>query len=105
MEESWVTSRGVLTAMKDYSQIEEVLNKQNISPIDQEMMREFFRSFSFTKRQQLMGIFLGFPEEIALFIDLLKKKIEFTKNPTEELSKEILDLEGGEIKKLMSELQ
>ncbi|OIP64395.1 hypothetical protein AUK15_03315 [Candidatus Nomurabacteria bacterium CG2_30_43_9] len=62
-------------------------------------------SFSFTKRQQLVEIFLGFPEKNSLFIDLLKKKIEFEKNPTETLSAEILKIEDKEIKKLMNELK
>jgi len=50
-------------------------------------------------------IFLGFPEKNSLFIDLLKKKIEFEKNPTETLSAEILKIEDKEIKKLMNELK
>lgn len=91
--------------MKDYRQIQEVLDRQNIAHGDQEIIRDFLGSFSFTKRQQLMGIFLGYPEKVSLFIDLLKKKIEFNKNPTEVLSSEILDLESVEIKKLMSEMK
>lgn len=91
--------------MKDYGQIEEVLNKRNISREDQEIIRNFLLSFSFTKRQQLMGIILGFPDKIGIFVDLIKKKIEFQKNPTEELSAEILEIEDKEIKNLMSELK
>ncbi|HBB43972.1 MAG: hypothetical protein UW27_C0010G0025 [Parcubacteria group bacterium GW2011_GWA1_44_13] len=91
--------------MKDYSQIEEVLNKQNIPHSDQEIIKNFFASFSFTKRQQLMGILLGFPEKAGLFVGLLKKKIEFEKNPTEALSAEILEIEEREIRNLMSELK
>lgn len=91
--------------MKDYSQIEEVLNERNISREDQEIVRNFLMAFSFTKRQQLMGIILGFPDKIGIFVDLIKKKIEFQKNPTEELSAEILEVEDMEIKNLMSELK
>lgn len=91
--------------MKDYSQIQEVLDKQNIAHSDQEIVRGFLGSFSFTKRQQLMGIFLGYPEKITFFVDLLKKKVEFQKNPTEALSAEILEIENKEIKNLMSILQ
>lgn len=91
--------------MKDYGQIEEVLNAQNIAREDQEILRIFLSSFSFEKRQQLMGIILGFPEKIGFFVDLIKKKIEFQKNPTEELSAEILEIEEKEIKNLMSELK
>lgn len=91
--------------MKDYSQIEEVLNERNISHEDQEIIRNFLLSFSFTKRQQLTGIILGFPDKIGIFVDLIKKKIEFQKNPTDALSEEILEIEGREIKNLMSELK
>lgn len=95
----------VFAVMKDYSQIREILEKQNIPTVDQEMVRDFLSSFSFTKRQQLMGIFVGFPEKISLFIDLLKKKVEFANNPIEALSAEILEMENGEIKNLMNELK
>lgn len=90
--------------MKDYSQLQEVLNKQNITQGDQEIVRDFLSSFSFDKRQQLMGVFMGHTDKIALFVDLLKKKVEFQKKPTEELAAEILDLENKEIKNLMEEL-
>lgn len=91
--------------MKEYSQIQEVLEMQNIARDDQEVVKNFLLSFSFPKRQQLMGILLGYPGNVGLFIDLLKKKIEFQKNPTETLSKEILEIEEKEIKKLMKELE
>ncbi|MFA5997599.1 MAG: hypothetical protein WC791_03895 [Candidatus Paceibacterota bacterium] len=90
--------------MIDYSQVEEVLNAQNVSQADQELVRKFFSSFSFEKRQQLMGIFLGHSDKIALFINLLKLKVEFHKKPTEELAAEIFAIEEGEIKSLMKEL-
>jgi hypothetical protein len=90
--------------MKDYSEVEEVLNAQNIPQADQELVRQFLSSFSFPKRQQLMGIFLGHSDKIVFFINLLKLKIEFHKKPTEELSAEIYAIEEGEIKSLMKEL-
>lgn len=91
--------------MKDYSELEEVLKQKGISNDDQEFLKKFLLSFSFPKRQQLMGIFLGFPEKIALYLEVLKKKAEFEKTPTEALSVEILELENSEINRLMSELQ
>lgn len=90
--------------MKDYSQVEEVLKAQNISKADQELVRQFLSLFAFPKRQQLMGILLGHSDKIALFINLLKLKIEFHKKPTEELAAEIFAIEEGEIKSLMKEL-
>lgn len=91
--------------MKDYSQVQEVLVDQNIPLDDQEVIKNFLRAFSYTKRQQLIGIFLGYPDKINLFVGLIKKKTDFSKNPTEELSAEILDIENSEIKKLISELK
>lgn len=94
-----------LLIMKDYSQIQEALEKQNIQQDDQKIVKDFLASFSFTKRQQLMGIFLGFPEKISLFVSLLKKKTEFQKNPTEALAAEILTIEEEMMNSLMKELQ
>ena len=91
--------------MIDYTEIEKVLDSRNITPDDKKIIKDFLVSFSFTKRQQLMEIFLGHPEKIQLFVDLLKKKIKFAKKPTEALSAEILESEASEIKKLMKELE
>ena len=52
-----------------------------------------------------MRIFLGFPERISLFADLLKKKVEFAKNPTESLAGEILEMESKEMQDLMKEVE
>lgn len=90
--------------MKDWSEIKNVLDNQNISSEDQQLIRDFLMSSSFQKRQQLMGIFLGFPEKIILFTDLLKKKVTFAKNPTKDSAKEILDLESKEMQDLMKEI-
>lgn len=91
--------------MKDWNELKNVLDDQNISSEDQQLVCDFLSPFSFQKRQQLMGIFLGFPEKISLFADLLKKKVEFAKNPTEALAGEILDLESKEMHDLMKEVE
>ena len=90
--------------MIDYSQLVELMNEQHVSESEQELVREFLVAFSFPKRQQLMGILLGFPEKMSLFVTLLKKKVEFAKKPSDSLAKEIVDLESGEIKSLLKEL-
>lgn len=91
--------------MKDWSELKNVLDNQGISSEDQQLIRDFLASFSFQKRQQLMGIFLGFPERISLFAGILKKKVEFAKNPTEALVEEILSLEKKEMQDLMKEIE
>lgn len=90
--------------MKDWSELKNVLDNQSISSEDQQLIRDFLSSFSFRKRQQLTGIFLGFPEKISLFANILKKKVEFAKNPIETLAGEILDLEKKEMQHIMGEI-
>lgn len=90
--------------MIEYSQLEEIMNEQQVSVSEQELVREFLIAFSFSKRQQLMGILTGFPEKMPLFVTLLKRKVEFAKKPSDALAKEITDMESGEIKNLIKEL-
>lgn len=85
--------------------MENVLNSQNISSENQQLVRDFLSSFSFLKRQQLIGIFVGFPEKTGFFVDLIKKKMELAKSPNENLSKNILDAENNEVEKLIKELE
>lgn len=91
--------------MKDWNELKNVLDGQNISSEDQQLIRNFLNSFSFQKRQQLMGIFIGFPEKVNFFVDLIKKKTELAKSPNENLSKNILDMENNEVENLIKELE
>lgn len=75
-----------------------------MSVSEQELVREFLMTFSYLKRQQLMGILTGSPAKMSLFVTLMKKKVEFAKKPNALLAKEITDLEGSEIKNLIIEL-
>ncbi len=79
--------------IKDQNQIKTILDEQKILEEDQQLVKDFLSYFSFEKRQQLMGIFIGFPGKINLFIDLIKKKKVLAENYDENLAKEILDLE------------
>lgn len=90
--------------MNDFSELQKVLVEQHLSKSEQAQIRDFLTSFSFTKRQQLIDIFLGFPEKISLFVSLIQKKKEFATHPTAQLSKEILSLEEKEIENLIKEL-
>lgn len=91
--------------MKDWSELKNILDGKNMPNEDQQLIRDFLMSFSFQKRQQLMGIFIGFPEKIGFFIDLIKKKMELKKSPNEDLSKNILDIENSEVENLIKELE
>ena len=90
--------------MIEFTQLQKVLSEQRVEEGDQKIVREFLLSFGFEKRQQLMAIFLGFPEKVELFVDILKKKVDFVKNPSEAQAKEILAIEHEEIKNLTKEL-
>lgn len=91
--------------MKNWSGLKEILIKKNISEEDQKSVFDFLSHFSFIKRQQFLGVFLGFPEKIELFIRLIKKKKESAKAPNAELSSEIFNLEDKEINSLINELK
>lgn len=90
--------------IKDWDQIKNILDKQKISEKDQQFIGDFLIFFSFQERQQLMGIFIGFPDKINLFIDLIKKKKALAENYDENLAKEILDLENNEINGLIGKI-
>lgn len=94
----------IIADMKNWEELKNILDSQNISSEDQQLIRDFFTSFSFQKRQQLMGVFTGFPEKTGLFITLLTKKVAFARNPTEALGREILDMESKEMRDLMKEI-
>jgi hypothetical protein len=51
-----------------------------------------------------MSIFLGFPEKLPLFVDLIKMKQELKKEPTKDLSDKIFETEQGEIATLIKDL-
>ena len=90
--------------MRDFSQLKDILDEQKISDIDQGLVKDFLNHFSFSKRQQLMGIFLGFSDKLKLFIDLIKKKKVLAENYDEKLAEGILDLENKEIEDLISKI-
>lgn len=90
--------------MRDFEQIKDILHSQNISNEDQQLFRDFLTSFGFQKRQQLMGIFLGFPEKMGLFVGLLKKKKVLAENYDANLAQEILDMENKEINNLIGNI-
>jgi hypothetical protein len=90
--------------MNNWDEIEILLNKESIPFGDQNLIKDFLSDFSFTKRQQLMSIFLGFPEKLPLFVDLIKMKQELKKEPTKDLSDKIFETEQGEIATLIKDL-
>ena len=90
--------------MNDWNQVEVILNEKNVASEDQNLVKSFLSDFSFIKRQQLMSIFLGFPEKLPLFIGLIKMKQELKTVPTKDLSDKIFEIEQREIGGLIKEL-
>ncbi|MFH1255486.1 MAG: hypothetical protein V1667_03390 [bacterium] len=90
--------------MKDWVDLKKLLERENIPANGIELAKNFLISLPFEKRQRMMGVFTGWPEKIALFIDLLKKKRELAQNYNSELSGEILNLENQEIQNLIKKI-
>ena len=90
--------------MRDFNQLKIILEEQKVAEGDQQLIKDFLNSLGFQKRQQLMGIFLGFSDKLKLFIDLIKKKKVLAENYDENLAEGILDLEDKEIEDLISKI-
>lgn len=90
--------------MKDFTQLKTIMDEQWISGDDQNVVKDFLRYFPFRKRQQLLSILIGFPEELSVFIDLLKKKKMLTKNFDASRAHEIISIEREKIDGLMKQI-
>lgn len=90
--------------MKEYTDIQKIFEEKGVSQEDQEMMKYFLSSFSFQKRQQLMGILLGFPELVSDFVLIVKKKMSIAKGDSSVNPEELLALEEGILTQLLGGL-
>lgn len=71
-----------------------------MSKEDKKIIFDFLLRLPFSFRQIMRKIFDAHPEQLGVFIDILRKKQESRKNPSLVLFEEILNLEKEEIKKL-----
>ncbi len=90
--------------MKDWNELKIILDEQKISDGDRGIVKDFFSQFSFPKRQQLLGVFIGFPEKISVFIDLIKMKKGLAENYDSLLAKKVLNLENSIMAGLIQEI-
>ncbi len=90
--------------MHEWDHVKTYLEKHNIAQEDVALVKEFLRSLNFVQRQQLMGILLGWPDKIGLFVEVLKKKHVLAQTQDENLAQEIFDLEQKEVTNLMKEI-
>ncbi len=90
--------------MHEWDKVKIYLEEQNVVKKDIALIEDFLRHFDFLKRQQLMGILLGWPDKLNLFVEILKKKKTLAEKYDENLAKEILDLERREINSVMKEI-
>lgn len=90
--------------MKNFIQLKTIMDARGISNDDQDVVKDFLYRFSFRKRQQLLGILIGFPEELPVFIDLLKKKKMLAKNFDASRAREIISIEREKIDSLMKQI-
>lgn len=91
--------------MKDWEQLKIILDEQNIKGEDRRLIRAFLGFFSFSERQRLLGIFIGFSDKIYLFVDLLRKKRDLAKSGNDNLAAEIFNMEDKLINNLIEDLK
>ncbi len=91
--------------MKTWIQLKTIMDKSCISEDDQDLVRDFLFSFSFPKRQMLLGILIGFEEKLELFVNLIKYKKELGNSSDKELTDKILDMEKKELDILIRNLK
>lgn len=83
--------------------LEQFLRENNVSDADVAFVVSFFLGFSHTVREQMFGIVRAHPEQLPFFLELMKKKHAFKREPTRELAEEILALEKNMLEKLVAE--
>jgi len=91
--------------MKTWIQLNAIMDKSCISEDDQELVRDFLFSFSFSKRQTLLGVLIGFEEKLEFFVNLIKYKKELRNSLSKELTDKILDIEKEEFEILIKALK
>jgi len=91
--------------MKEWIQIKKILEDNGIKESDIEITKEFFLHFPFEKRQQLMGIFGGFPKEAGFFIELIKKKKVLAENHDITFEKEIIGMEETKMENIIKKIE
>ena len=83
--------------------LEQFLKEHNVSVEDVVFVVNFFLGFSHTVREQMFGIVRAHPEQLPFFLELMKKKHAFKREPTRERAEEILVLEKNMLEKLVAE--
>ena len=91
--------------MRTWLELKEKLEEKDIAEADQIILRDLLLSFGFSKRQMLLGILMGFEENISFFVDLVKKKQELKRSPSEDLANDVLDMEKNEMDRLLEDLK
>lgn len=89
------------TSVRD--KLEQFLKEQNVSDEDIAFVVTFFLRLSYGVREQMFGIVRTHPNLIPFFLELMKKKHAFAKEPTRENAEQILVLEKDMLEKLVAE--
>lgn len=90
--------------MKDYIQLKTIMDERGISGDDQKVVKDFLHYFPFQKRQQLMGVLIGFPEELSSFIGILRKKILLAEKFDVSQAQEVFGIEREKIDDLIKQI-
>lgn len=80
------------------------MDERGISGDDQKVVKDFLRYLPFQKRQQLMGVLIGFPEELPSFIDILKRKMVLAERFDVSQAQAVFDIEREKIDDLIKQI-
>lgn len=85
------------------NKLEQFLREHNVSTEEVDFVVAFFLEYSHTVREQMFNIMHAHPEQLSFFLELMKKKHAFKRDPTGECAEEILALEKNMLEKLIAE--
>lgn len=74
-------------------ELENLLKEKNISQADIQKIISGFKNISVNQRMLIFGALSGHPELISVFADLMNKKTDFLKKPSQEKANSIIEQE------------
>lgn len=90
--------------MNEWSELEKILKERKVSEKDANLLKDFLNYFDFHKRQTLMGVFLGFPDKIPFFLEILNAKKNLGLNFDKNLASDIIEKEKKLTRELIDEI-
>lgn len=85
-------------------ELENLIKENNISQNNRQKIITGFKAIPFNQRRQIFDALKGHPELISIFIDLMNKKINLIKNPSQEKIDSIITEEEEILKKIFKNI-